>query len=863
MTVPVQIPVNTYVANGVTTVFPYTYLIIETDDITVMIDGVKQVAGFTVAGEGNQFGGNITITPAPGSGKKIILLLDPPLRRVTDYQQFGDWLAENVNPDFDRIWLAMQAQATKNSYALAFPISDGTPPATLPARASFAGKFMVGDTSGNFQPSNGTGNDAALRADIAAPSGSNLQGFDPGAAGAVASNTQTKLRNTMKTPEDKGAVGDGVADDTAAITNWLAQGGKLYGGVNKVYRVTAECPAVSNTFIDWRGSSLKITAKIRSAIAGIGITNFRMWGSGEHDQGQTTLPTYTAADYGAALYFASCISMACYFENSSDILILDCKFKNLYTCALGFYNCSGYVDVVGNKFTSPAQAQNVQGQHVMMATSGADFSIIGNKFINARPSSADFGVVATYAAGTTGMIEIAHNVAEYCGRNNAGGHQLGTFSFYNDSRHAHVHHNKTRNNLEQVIRLTATHNVRAHHNYMHMSDLAGASNQIVSVEAGWQAAPTINISSMSVANPTVVTTAAPHGLSTGSKVFLRNVIAGNPAVIDQALTITSTGSNTFTVPINVTVAPTASTGYVELLDGAIVGSKNIQLHHNTYVDNYSTTRFGMLLGAYDAAIPLEDIIVHHETFIGMQSMIRMAGPFKNVQIKNNVSRGINGGGVLVQIGPGGGKPTYDHGTNEANAPYRDFVFQDNVLHQSGDSAANPLYLNLEALSITSQFGKFDIIGNKFISDRFASAICVAARFSNASVTAKYTLRGNHVDNYLIGYDASNVALYTREDNETVRTTTGIQNSGTITREEASGNNYSVASRSQGVSTLAAGTVTVLTGEVLANENINLTRILSGGALGHLSVGTIVPGVSFVINSSSGTETSNIYWEIRH
>lgn len=69
--------------------------------------------------------------------------------------------------------------------------------------------------------------------------------------------------------------------------------------------------------------------------------------------------------------------------------------------------------------------------------------------------------------------------------------------------------------------------------------------------------------------------------------------------------------------------------------------------------------------------------------------------------------------------------------------------------------------------------------------------------------------------------------------------------------------------SSGRAVLVAGTVTVSTAEVLASDNITLSRDVAGGTLGHLSIGTITAGTSFVINSSSATDTSTVYWEIRH
>ncbi len=78
-----------------------------------------------------------------------------------------------------------------------------------------------------------------------------------------------------------------------------------------------------------------------------------------------------------------------------------------------------------------------------------------------------------------------------------------------------------------------------------------------------------------------------------------------------------------------------------------------------------------------------------------------------------------------------------------------------------------------------------------------------------------------------------------------------------------GNQISTSGLSSGRAVLVSGTLTISTIEVQASDNIHLTRVVAGGTLGHLSVGTIVADTSFVINSSSGTDTSTIYWEIVH
>ena len=66
---------------------------------------------------------------------------------------------------------------------------------------------------------------------------------------------------------------------------------------------------------------------------------------------------------------------------------------------------------------------------------------------------------------------------------------------------------------------------------------------------------------------------------------------------------------------------------------------------------------------------------------------------------------------------------------------------------------------------------------------------------------------------------------------------------------------------QGTAILVGGTKTVANTSVTANSRIDHWRQVAGGTLGHLSVGTIVAGTSFVINSSSNLDTSTIGYQI--
>ncbi|QPK02035.1 phage tail protein [Enterobacter mori] len=125
MSVPNQTPYIIYNANGITTVFPFEFYIINAGDITVTINGETVTSGYTVSGAGNVGGGDIIFLTPPVAGSVVMLERIVPTYRLTDYQDNGDLLADTINKDFDRLWMAIQRSFIYLGLALRRPLFGG------------------------------------------------------------------------------------------------------------------------------------------------------------------------------------------------------------------------------------------------------------------------------------------------------------------------------------------------------------------------------------------------------------------------------------------------------------------------------------------------------------------------------------------------------------------------------------------------------------------------------------------------------------------------------------------------------------------------------------------------------------------
>ncbi|WP_414608577.1 hypothetical protein [Stenotrophomonas pavanii] len=152
MTVPAYTGPNTSIANGVTTVFPYSFRILDATHIRVTVNGLVRTLGthYTVEGVGNPAGGNVVFVAPPAVNAKVVLHRAMPIVRVINYENLGDLLAQTLNEDQDAP--VMMIQQLMADSMLLVPDPEGSGDMVWDAKGSRI--IRVGDAVRNTDAAN-------------------------------------------------------------------------------------------------------------------------------------------------------------------------------------------------------------------------------------------------------------------------------------------------------------------------------------------------------------------------------------------------------------------------------------------------------------------------------------------------------------------------------------------------------------------------------------------------------------------------------------------------------------------------------------------------------------------------------------
>lgn len=278
-----------FIANGATTSFPFTFTAQTASDVRVLVDGAD-VSGYSVEIHADG-GGTVSFDTAPATGS-LLIWLDPDFAQTTAFEDGSAWLAGPVNAVNDRA--ALRDQALARDIGRGFMVPPGESGVALPVAAARAGKYFAFDAQGAAVLLPGTSPSPAQASMVAMSGGDSvdsaveaqrfptvaamlLSTIAPAFAGrpwraagynyveAPAGVADYHLAtaggvllyvlpvNGAASVEAFGAIGDGVADDTAVVqaaTAWAASNRRVVVFPEGDYKITASIqPTVGMVFI--------------------------------------------------------------------------------------------------------------------------------------------------------------------------------------------------------------------------------------------------------------------------------------------------------------------------------------------------------------------------------------------------------------------------------------------------------------------------------------------------------------------------------------------------------------------------------------------------------------------------------------
>jgi len=147
----------TYVGNGATTVFSYTFPILDSDDLVVVltIDGVDEELAsnlYSATGIGSSGGGTVTypLTGSPlASPRKLTILRRLAAVQETDLTNQSTLYATAIETALDRLVMLSQQNSERLDRALVFSVADDSDEIVLPDADTRAGKYLSFDDDGN------------------------------------------------------------------------------------------------------------------------------------------------------------------------------------------------------------------------------------------------------------------------------------------------------------------------------------------------------------------------------------------------------------------------------------------------------------------------------------------------------------------------------------------------------------------------------------------------------------------------------------------------------------------------------------------------------------------------------------------
>lgn len=304
-----------FAGNGVATSFPFAFKVFAASDVGVVLTASTGAAttltlnsDYGVLLNPDQDanpGGTVTYPlfigpPVLPTGSTLTMIGSLPANQTTDLTNSGRFLPQVIENVFDKLTILIQQLLEVSDRTLQAAVGT-TVKLVFPAPSS--GKFIRWRTDLTGLENADAGTDSmvlqGLLADAAdVTHGGSLIGYRPNEVGAPIGRTlANKLRDILSV-KDFGAIGNGVADDTAAIQACVnAAGNRTDGGVvifpDGLYKISASITIAKN-YVTLEGSSKDGSQVFHTAafgpmfvfingitvLDGVGIRNLRLIDNG-------------------------------------------------------------------------------------------------------------------------------------------------------------------------------------------------------------------------------------------------------------------------------------------------------------------------------------------------------------------------------------------------------------------------------------------------------------------------------------------------------------------------------------------------------------------------------------------------------
>jgi hypothetical protein len=414
MTVASAVARNDYTGNGATTVYPYTFRILDAAHIAVRVNGVLKTltTDYTVSQVNNPAGGNVTFLVAPTNSHPIIFSRDIPITQLVDLLEHGPLPAETVEMEFDK--LTMIAQMVKEILA---------DPGLTPLPNGLLSQTII-DAKGDLIA--GSAADTAARLAVGAM-GTWLHAKSSASLGVEWANTH----DVYDIERDGGCVGDDSTDNLSALQaliNAVPEGSVLHIPPKK-FRVSGTLNITKPLTIRGCGprvSYLKTTSQTATilsidTVSPVMLHGFTLDSSVTRTAGDHVKITSTAGGSNVNQYsrFSNMSFLNAWVGvenlNCSQLWLTDCEFTTWGNTAL-VINSTAAPDnagltMLGGLFSSAATAVTfaVQiftgGGNRFIGTGflGAEWAVVVNWDNTADSSEIQF-IGCTFAAHKTGSI---------------------------------------------------------------------------------------------------------------------------------------------------------------------------------------------------------------------------------------------------------------------------------------------------------------------------------------------------------------------------------------------------------------------------------------------------------------------------